>query len=561
MSTTHDAAAGSQVDAHLNFTTVGTTLERAARLHGDRTAIVMDGVRVTHAEVLAHARRFARALAGQGVQPGDHVGILMPNCLDYLWLSYGCALLGASPVHLNARYKRDELRYVVADSDIRLLFTTTLQREFTDFTQLLTDVYPTLAHWRAGAVLDLPEAPLFRGVFRFHDVAPGADADLGAHWPGEQAFLAAATASDPTVECDPERIGLIMYTSGTTANPKACLLSHRALEAAGALMVKRWHIGADDRIWDPLPYFHMSTMLPLAATRATGACFIGVPHFEVNAAWPEIVAERPTIMFTAFPAITNEIFAHPEFDAAKLAAVRVMNNVGPPDLLRRYMSLLPQAVHVSAYGLTETGGVNSFHELTDTVEQRIETCGRPFDGIEVRVVDPDTLARLPAETRGELQVRGATLFSGYYKDAEKTRATILPDGWLRTGDLGALTPEGRIRYLGRIKDMLKVGGENVAAIEIESHLLTHPAIKVAQVIGAPDERMQEVPAAFIELQPGATLTADDVVRHCVGRIASWKVPRHVAFVTDWPMSTTKIQKFALRERLVDAVPVDPKRLG
>ena len=561
MSTTHDAAVGMHVDAHLNFTTVGTTLERAARLHGDRTAIVMDGVRVTHAEVLAHARRFARALAGQGVQPGDHVGILMPNCLDYLWLSYGCALLGASPVHLNARYKRDELRYVVADSDIRLLFTTTLQREFTDFTQLLTDVYPTLAQWRAGAVLDLPEAPLLRGVFRFHDVAPGADADLGAHWPGEQAFLAAATASDPTVERDPERIGLIMYTSGTTANPKACLLSHRALEAAGALMVKRWHIGADDRIWDPLPYFHMSTMLPLAATRATGACFIGVPHFEVNAAWPEIVAERPTIMFTAFPAITNEIFAHPEFDAAKLAAVRVMNNVGPPDLLRRYMSLLPQAVHVSAYGLTETGGVNSFHELTDTVEQRIETCGRPFDGIEVRVVDPDTLATLPAETRGELQVRGATLFSGYYKDAEKTRATILPDGWLRTGDLGALTPEGRIRYLGRIKDMLKVGGENVAAIEIESHLLTHPAIKVAQVIGAPDERMQEVPAAFIELQPGATLTAEDVVRHCVGRIASWKVPRHVAFVTDWPMSTTKIQKFALRERLVDAVSVDPKRLG
>ena len=549
------------VDARLNFTTIGTTLERAARAHGGRTAVVMEGVRVTHAEVLAHAQRFARALAGQGVQPGDHVGILMPNCLDYLWLSYGCALLGASPVHLNARYKRDELRYVVADSDIRLLFTTTLQREFTDFTGLLTDVYPTLAHWRAGATLDLPGAPLLRSVFRFHDDARQPEADPGAHWPGEQAFLAQSTAGDPSVDRDPERIGLIMYTSGTTANPKACLLSHRALEAAGALMVKRWHIGVEDRIWDPLPYFHMSTMLPLAATRATGACFIGVPHFEANAAWREIEAEQPTIMFTAFPAITNEIFAHPEFDAAKLGRVRVMNNVGPPDLLRRYMALLPQAVHVSAYGLTETGGVNSFHELTDTVEQRIETCGRPFDGIEVRVVDPDTLAPLPSETRGELQVRGATLFSGYYKDAEKTRATILPDAWLRTGDLGALTPEGRIRYLGRIKDMLKVGGENVAAIEIESHLLTHPAIKVAQVIGAPDERMQEVPAAFIELQPGATLSAEDVVRHCVGRIASWKVPRHVAFVTDWPMSTTKIQKFALRARLVDAVTVDPKRLG
>lgn len=534
--------------------TIGASIERAAREFGDRTAILMAGERVSHAAVLALAQQYARALAGQGVRAGDHIGILMPNCLEYLWLFYGCALIGARPVHLNARYKRDELRYVVADSDIRLLFTSARQREFTDFAGLLCDVYPALHEWRGGALPTLADAPLLRGIFRFH----ADDAERArVPWPGEDALFAAATAPQPAVETDPEQIGLIMYTSGTTAHPKACLLSHRALEIAGRSMAARWSIGPADVLWDPLPYFHMSTMLPLAAMRHTGGTFIGVEHFAAEAGLREIVEERATILFTAFPAITNELFARPEFDAAKLSAARVMNNVGPPDLLRRFMAKLPHVVHVSAYGLTETGGVNAFHELTDSVEQRIETCGRPFDGIEVRIVDPDSLAVLPAETRGEIQVRGPTLFSGYYKDEAKTLATLLPDGWLRTGDLGALTAEGRIRYLGRIKDMLKVGGENVAAIEIESHLMTHPAVKQAQVIGIADDRLQEVAAAFIELQPGSELTAEEAVRHCVGRIASFKVPRYVVFVTDWPMSTTKIQKFALRDRLGAARRIEP----
>ena len=210
--------------------------------------------------------------------------------------------------------------------------------------------------------------------------------------------------------------------------------------------------------------------------------------------------------------------------------------------------MLPAATHVSAYGLTEAGGVISFGSTADTLEERVETGGRPFDGIEVKIVDPETLAPRPSGEPGEILIRGPTLFSGYLNDRDGTRAAMA-DGWLRSGDLGALTARGHIRYLGRIKDMLKVGGENVAAIEIESYLCTHPAIKVAQVVGAPDDQLTEVPAAFVELKDGAQISAPEVIRYCIGRIASFKIPRYVYFITEWPMSSTKIQKFKLRDRI------------
>lgn len=533
--------------------TVGRTLERAAVAHADRTAIVMGTTRLTYREVLAEARSVAGRLAALGVRHGDHVGLLMPNCVDYLLLFYGCALLGARPVHLNARYKTEDLRYVVPDSDMGVLFVSARQRAFHDFAALLRAAFPELGAWRAGTPLSLAAAPKLRSVFHLHASDPE-----GWHSDDEWRRLAPVPFDADAVSG--EDIGLIMYTSGTTANPKACLLSHRALELAGAGLAQRWRITADDRFWDPLPFFHMSTMLPLAACRAVGACFIAQEHFDAAASLAEIVAERATILFPSFPTLSNALFHHPDFDAGRLRSVRVVNNVGPPDLLRRYATLLPTAVHASAYGLTEGGGVIAFNELDDTPEQLAETCGRAFDGIEVRVVDPETLAVLPAGQPGEMQIRGPTNFSGYYKDAAKTSATVLPDGWLRTGDRCSLDPDGHIRYLGRIKDMLKVGGENVAAIEIESWLCTHPAVKVAQVVGAPDDRYMEVPAAFIELKDGASLDAAEVVRYCRGRIASYKIPRYVYFVTEWPLSATKIQKFRLRELVRAQDRIDPAQV-
>jgi acyl-CoA synthetase (AMP-forming)/AMP-acid ligase II len=231
--------------------------------------------------------------------------------------------------------------------------------------------------------------------------------------------------------------------------------------------------------------------------------------------------------------------------------IKAVNNVAPPDTLVEFQNAYPDAIQVSAYGLTEATGVVSFNELTDTLEQRTTTCGRPFPGIEVRVVDPESNRPLPTEERGEIVVRGYCLFEGYYRDAEKTSESVDADGWLHTGDLGSLDTDGRIRYHGRLKDMLKVGGENVAAVEIESYLGTHPGVKLVQVVAAPDAKYVEVPAAFVELHDAVEVSEEELIDFCRDKIAAFKIPRYVRFVTEWPMSTTKIQKYRLRDQITE----------
>ena len=258
--------------------------------------------------------------------------------------------------------------------------------------------------------------------------------------------------------------------------------------------------------------------------------------------------ERVTVNFAAFPTITQAFLSHPDFDPARLH-FRLINNVAPPELLRSMQAAMPWARQISAYGLTEAGGVVAFSEPTDTAEQRATTSGRPFRDIEVAIRDPDTNASLAAGVRGEIVLRGYCVFAGYYKDTDKSAACFDADGWFHTGDLGSLDSEGRISFQGRAKDMLKVGGENVAAMEIESFLQTHPAVLLAQVVAAPSKKYDEVPAAFVQLRPGKTVSAAELIAFCQGAIAGFKVPRYVRFVAEWPMSATKIQKFVLRDRI------------
>ncbi|TDI61790.1 MAG: AMP-dependent synthetase, partial [Alphaproteobacteria bacterium] len=247
-----------------------------------------------------------------------------------------------------------------------------------------------------------------------------------------------------------------------------------------------------------------------------------------------------------FPTITNELITHPDFAKTDLSKLRRINNVAPVDVLRKFQNAFPQAVQTGAFGLTEVGGVIAYNHPDESLETRLHTCGKPFPGIEVRIVDPDTFEDVPANVKGEIICRGYSVFEGYYKSPEKN-AEAFKDGWFRTGDLGLLDAEGYIQFHGRIKDMLKVGGENVAAIEIESYLAKHPSVKLAQVIGVPDDRLLEVAAAYIELNPGAKATEQDIINFCKGQIASFKIPRYVRFVTEWPMSSTKVQKFKLKE--------------
>jgi fatty-acyl-CoA synthase len=528
--------------------TVGALLARAAERAPSDIALMFPGRRASFAELDARAVEAARALAGLGVGKGDHVGLLLPNCAEFVDLLLACALLGAWAVPINARYKARELGYVVENADLRVLVTTNRIEEHVDFVALLEEALPSLAGASDPAALALPEAPKLRAVVLL------GEQPRPALLPEARFLAAGAHVSTDEIARRRARVAvrdvaLMMYTSGTTAMPKGCPLTHEALVRTALEAGRtRFELTRADRMWDPLPMFHMSFVLPLLACLDAGAALLSMERFEPGLALRYLRDERASVNFAAFPTITLALLSHPDFEVRDMH-FRLMNNVGPPDLLRQFHAALPFAKHITAYGLTEAGGVTAFSEPSDDAETRATTAGRPFAGIEVSVRDPATNAALPAGTRGELCIRGYCLFEGYYKSPEKNAEAFDAEGWFHTGDLGTLDGEGRIAYLGRSKDMLKVGGENVAAVEIEGFLQTHPAVLLAQIVAAPDAKYGEVAAAFVQLRPGHSASEPELIHFCRGKIASFKVPRFVRFVDDWPMSATKIQKFKLRERI------------
>jgi fatty-acyl-CoA synthase len=529
----------------IECTTLGDLLLKAADRWPHHDAVVFPELRYTYGELAASATDHARALIAMGIGRGDHVGILMPNWIPYLELIFGCALAGAVPVPINARFKAAELGYVVENADLVALFTTDVVSEYADFPDALRTAFPDLASQTDPWRLRLANAPRLRSIVLYGAPVAG--------FAPREAFHA-KSAEVAGAEVDRRRAAvrlsdwcMMMYTSGTTANPKGCPLSHENLVRNGINMNReRYFLTPDDRFWDPLPFFHMSTILPLIACFDAGAALLCMGRFEADAALRMLAEERVTVAFPAFPTITSALINHPDFASTDLSRIRRLNNVAPPDTLRQFQAAFPQAVQTAAFGMTESGGVACFGHPGDSEHARIHGCGRPFPGMEVEAVDPETRQVLPAGERGELRLRGYAIFDGYYKDPEKTAACLV-DGWFYSGDLGSVDAEGHVYFHGRLKDMLKVGGENVAALEIESFVSNHPAVKLVQVVGVPDPRLEEVPVAFVELKPGACATEAEIIGFCRGRIAGFKVPRHVRFVTDWPMSSTKVQKFRLRE--------------
>ena len=526
---------------------------RAAARHPGADAVIFPDKRHTRASLNEAAVRAARSLHGLGLGPGDHLGILMPNCMDFVEVMFGAAMLGAWVVPINARYKEHELAYVIENADLKLLVTSDLIDEHVDFVELLHRCLPGLADAPDPAALALPAAPKLRSVVLLGGSSPAGMLDRAAF------EAAAAGVSDADVHLLRSRVRLrdvamMMYTSGTTADPKGCPLTHEALVRTSVNACgDRFRLTAEDRFWDPLPLFHMSAILPLIGCLDAGAAYVTLTHFDASLGIAQLRDERATVCFSTFPPITTALLNHPEWDAAAFSRIRLMNNVAPPDALRRIHAALPTAQHTNAYGLTECGGVAAFSHPDDPPEKRPVTSGRPLPGIELQIRDPESGAPVAEpDTRGEIWMRGYCVFEGYYKDPVKNAECFDVAGWFNTGDLGALDEDGRVSFMGRVKDMLKVGGENVAALEIESFLQTHPAVNIAQVVGVPDERYDEVPAAFVELTPGAELAPDALIAHCRGRIASFKVPRHVRFVAPgaWPMSATKVQKYRLREGLL-----------
>ncbi|MCK9250394.1 MAG: acyl--CoA ligase [Solirubrobacteraceae bacterium] len=498
---------------------VTALLDERAEAAPDAVAASFPAGEVTYAELRDRTVEVARRLQAAGIEAGDRVGVLLAEAsVDYLSHTLAPLRLGAVMVPINARNKALELAHVVEHSGMALLVT---EESFES----------VVAESGASCRVVTPGDPAF--------VEPGRgvpDAEL--------ARIERRVGRDEVAQ--------IIYTSGTTGLPKGCLHTHATLLAEGENCATRLEMTAADRFWTPLPLFHCGGWQAYLAALSRGACFSHVGRFDGARALRQLVDERCTHAFPAFELIWTDVLGQPGFADEDLSALRMVMNVGPPERMRQMQAKVPHAVQVSSMGSTESCGSICIGGPRDPLESRIATSGAPLPGAELRVVDTATGEPVTAGGVGELQFRGVTLFAGYYRDERATRSSLTDDGWFASGDLVRLEDHGGVAFVSRLKDMLKVGGENVAAGEIEGYLVTHPAIAQVAVVGAPDARYGEVPVAYVQVEPGATLDPDDVVAYCLGRIASYKVPRYVRIVDAFPVTASqKVQKVTLRQMIAD----------
>jgi acyl-CoA synthetase (AMP-forming)/AMP-acid ligase II len=529
--------------------TIANLLANQARGIPDDVYAIFPDAQFTFGALDQQARAVAKALIAMGIRPGDHIATLMPNCADWLPAYFGGLYAGATVVALNARYKRHELDYTIRNRRARILLTTDAIEDHVDFVALIGDVFPDLEDQADPAALKLASAPDLLAVARFGSVRrkgilPHDDMIALGRALGDTAVDAAMAAIGPE---DP---AAIIYTSGTTSNPKGCVLTHGGIQRSWYTFAEIVDLRHGQKVWMPMPFFHTGGIGPMTAILSRGAAFMTQPHFEADSAIRLIEEHRIDHLYPGFPQMSLAVLDHPDYSKERFGFVRSLLNVGPPAMQQGIQDKLPDGAPIlNLFGMTEGSGIVTFTPFDAPLDLRLTSSGLPPAHTEVRIIDPESGDPCPPGEPGEIQFRGGGAFKLYYRDAEATAATILPDGWVRTGDRGELDDRGYLYYLGRLKDMLKVGGENVAAAEIEFFLSHHPEVKMVQVIGGADARMGEVPIAFVERVSGGKVDARALIEMCEGQLARWKIPVQIIFVTEWPMSTTKVQKFRLEQQL------------
>jgi fatty-acyl-CoA synthase len=538
----------------ISVTTMGDLLLTAADRYPDTLALVFPDSQYTYAELADRALLRARSLLALGVKPRDHVGILMHTCPSFVEVFFAAALCGAVIVPINARYRAAELAYVLENGDIVTLVTTDTIAEQVNFVERLGGAFPDLRQQADTQALHLAAAPRLRNVVLMgRSDSPGFVSQrqfesLGETVPERDVHVA-------RLGVRVRDVGLMLYTSGTTANPKGCLITHEAqVRNSIALGRHRYRLTHDDRFWSPLPMFHIASVLPMLAIFEVGGTYLTMSYFDAGVALEMLERYQVTATYPCFVTIMQGLIFHPNFGRTDLSRVKFMNSnfaVQPAIVAESIMRAMPQALQVGSFGMTETAGTVCTGSPDEPESLRISRLGRPLPGLAVRIVEPESGSEVGTGSHGEVLVRGYSVLEGYYKDPEKTAMAIDKDGWFHTGDIGSLDEHGTIMFHGRYKDMLKVGGENVAAAEIEALLCRHPAVKLAQVVGIPDAKYAEVPAAFVEIKPGHNVSEAELVSFCKLEVAGYKVPRFVRFVEEWPMSSSKIQKFRLRTQLVE----------
>ena len=530
----------------INVTSLGDLMDMQAEKYGDKDAIVFPEDRYSYQDIAMYAQNISKALLALGVEPGDRVGYFLQECIDTIGIIIGAAKIGAITAPINSRFKTTELEQVIVHAGMKVIFTSS-PAVATDFNGLINETFPQIAE-SPSQHLDFPEAPELEALITLDDIERPGTFNLS------DVDEMALTISDDDVAARQAGVrvrdtAIIMYTSGTTAMPKGAMLSHESFSRYASSVKERMILAEDDIFWAALPMFHIGGVAFVLASLFVGSTFIHTGNYNPDVALQQIRDERPTVVLPAFETIWVPIVNHPDREEDDFDSVRVVMVVGVPERLRQFQEQTPHAPILNCFGQTEVCAFLSLSELDDEPELRFTKGGFPMPGMEAEVHDPDTGEVLPNGSVGELWYRGPNMFDGYFRDPELTEEVFDERGFFKTGDICEIDSDGRVTFVSRLKDMLKVGGENVSAAEVEGYLITHPAIALAQVVSAPDERYVEVPAAFIQLKPDMDATEEEIIEFCKGKIATYRIPRYVRFVDDWPMSGTKIKKIVLREMI------------
>ena len=515
--------------------TIGENLRRTVQRFGDREALVVrhQGYRATYGELWEQTAAVARGLMARGVRRGDRVGIWSPNRHEWVVVQYATARMGAILVNINPAYRTTELEYALTQSGTSFLVLSRGFRQ-TDYTSMLGEVRGRCAELREALVLEDGWEALLRDAARVSE---------------EQ-----LAERESTLQFD-DPIN-IQYTSGTTGFPKGATLSHHSILNNGYFIGETLHYSETDRVCIPVPFYHCFGMvLGNLACTTHGACMV-IPGeaYDPEAVMEAVQAERCTSLYGVPTMFIGELdhARFSEFDFSTLRTGIMAGSPCPVEVMKRVQSAMCMREVTICYGMTETSPVSTQSATDDPLDKRVATVGRVHPHVEIKVVDPETGAVVPRGERGELCTRGYSVMLGYWNNQEATREAIDAARWMHTGDLATMDEDGYVNIVGRIKDMIIRGGENISPREIEEFLYGHPEVSDVQVIGVPSERYGEEVMAWVRLREGASVTGDQLTEYCRGRIATFKIPRYWKFVDAFPMTVTgKVQKFRMRDAAID----------
>ena len=523
----------------------GDLADDIAARHGSREGLVFQNERYTFAETAAEIDRAAKGLMTMGVGRGDHVALWLNNSANWIFISFALAKIGAVQVPINTRFRTADLEYVVRQSDSTVLITHDRSGPI-DYLDMVRQVVELPG---SGDKIEDANFPELRQVIILgREDYPGtvswAAAKRAGEGLGDDALAARAAAVDPD---DPV---FIMYTSGTTGFPKGAVHSHKLIRNIEERAF-RMAFSPNDVILNYLPLFHAFGYSEAALmSLVSGAKQIITETFDPAECLDLVAAEGVSVMH-GFEAHIKGLTEAQEARPREISSLRTglfaagMHSATPVN--RRAAKVLAPFRPLSGFGMTETWLGVMVGALDDDESHRCETSGYPGLGYETRIADPETGAEQPVGVPGELLVRGYSLMLGYYKKPDETAACYDAEGWFHTGDTAERLADGYLRFLGRYKDMLKVGGENVDPMETEGLLLAHPEVFQIAIVGLPDDKLSEVPVAFVQRAPGSEIEPEAVIEYCRGKVASFKIPRHVIFVDDFPMTASgKIRKVDLR---------------